>query len=403
MIFVYYILAALLIWFSFKSFRGGIAYLRYFKQQINRPRPEYTPFVTIIAPCRGVDQGMLENIDALLVQDYPEYEVVFVLDDANDEAASIIESAWREALRPVKLVVAPKATDSSQKVANLREGILYAEPLSEIFVFVDSDARPSPDWLRYLVAPLTDERVGAATGYRWFISKQRTFASELRNMWNASIASALGANRRSNFCWGGSTAIRREVFERLDIRERWSGTLSDDFTITRAMNDAGLDIVFVPQALTASVEDCTLRDMFEFTTRQMKITRVYSPKLWLMSFLGSALFNIVMVSAVVILIVSARNDLNLMVALATLIAVTIFSVGKSWLRMKAVRLVLTRYDKELRKQMLPQLSLWTLAPALFLYNCFAAWRSRRMTWRGTTYEMVSANETRIVTETATPK
>jgi cellulose synthase/poly-beta-1,6-N-acetylglucosamine synthase-like glycosyltransferase len=102
-----------------------------------------------------------------------------------------------------------------------------------------------------------------------------SFASELRSAWNASIASALGPNLKSNFCWGGSTAIRRDVFERIDMREKWRGTLSDDFAVTRAIKAAGLAIYFVPKALIASVESCTFKELFEFTNRQMKITRVY--------------------------------------------------------------------------------------------------------------------------------
>ena len=395
LIFVYYILAAVLIFFSYKSFRGGVDYLKYFRQELAKPPSIYTPLATIFAPCRGVDQGMLGNLDALLQQDYPDYEIVFILDDENDEAAPLIESAWREARRQVKLVVAPKATDSSQKVTNLREGIPYADPASEVFAFVDSDARPSQDWLRSLAAPLADENVGAATGYRWFISKNETFASEMRNMWNASIASALGANRKTNFCWGGSAAIRREVFARLDIREEWQGTLSDDFTMTRVIRYAGLDIYFVPRALTPSVEDCTMRELVEFTTRQMKITRVYSPHLWIMSFFGSGLFTIVMTASLLIMILSAKNDVTVAAAMFTLLAVTVFSVGKSWLRMRGVMLVLEQYQFKLRRQMLPQMVFWSLAPFLFLYNSLAAWISRRVNWRGTTYEMVSASETRI--------
>lgn len=396
MTFIFYILAAVLIYFSYKSFRSGIDYLNYFKRELTRPLPDYAPFVTIFAPCRGVDQGMLENLDALLSQDYPEYEVVFIVDEADDAATGLIETAWREARRQVKLVVAAKATDSSQKVANLREGVRYADPASEIFAFVDSDARPTRSWLRHLVAPLQDAKVGAATAYRWFISKNETLASEMRNMWNASIASALGANRKTNFCWGGSTAIRREVFERLDIREKWNGTLSDDFTMTRTLYEANLDIYFVPSALMPSVEDCTIRELVEFTTRQMKITRVYAPKLWIMSFFGSGLFTAVMLSSILIMIFSARNDLTVAAAMFTILTVTIFSIGKSSLRIKAVGLVLSQYDSKLRRQVLPQITLWSLAPALFFYNSLAAWLSRHVTWRGTTYEMVSANETRVL-------
>jgi ceramide glucosyltransferase len=395
---LFYLLAAVLIYLSYKSFRGGIDYLNYFKRELAKPVPDYAPFVTVFAPCRGVDDGLLANLDALLRQDYPEFEVVFIVDEPDDPATAIIEEAWREARRQVKLVVAPKATDSSQKVANLREALSYAEPASDVFVFVDSDVRPSRHWLRDLVAPLPDERVGAATGYRWFISDSPTFASEMRNTWNASIASALGRNRKTNFCWGGSTAIRREVFEKLDISERWSGTLSEDFTVTRAMNEAGLDIYFVPRALTATVTDCSWRELFEFTTRQMKITRVYATKLWLLSFFGSALFTTVMFASVLVIILSPRNDLTVVVALITLTAVTFFSIGKSWLRLRAVDLVFDQYRAMLRRQMLPQISLWALTPPLFLYNCLAALISKRIAWRGTVYEMISPNETRVLSQ-----
>ena len=394
--FPYYILAAVLIYFSYKSFRGGIEYLRYFRTELAKPLSGYTPFVTIFAPCRGVDDGMIENLDALLAQDYPEFEVVFIVDEESDDAARVIEEAWREARRQVKLVVAPNATDSSQKVTNLRDGIAYADQSSAVFVFVDSDARPTKQWLQSLVCPLIDDNVGATTGYRWFISKHETIPSELRNVWNASIASALGPNRQSNFCWGGSSAIRREIFERLVIGEKWKGTLSDDFTMTRTLNKAGLDIHFVPRALTPTVEDCSLGELFEFTTRQMKITRVYAPHWWLMSFVGSGLFVFVMATSFLIMIFASRNNLTVAAAMLTILAVTVFSAGKSWLRMKAVQLVLGQYSGKLRRQMLPQLTLWSIIPAIFLYNCIAAAVSRRVTWRGTTYEMISPTETRIV-------
>jgi cellulose synthase/poly-beta-1,6-N-acetylglucosamine synthase-like glycosyltransferase len=70
---------------------------------------------------------------------------------------------------------------------------------SEVFVFVDSDARPGADWLRNLIAPLQDKTIGCATGYRWFVPQRGGFSTALRSVWNASIASHLGANRRAIF------------------------------------------------------------------------------------------------------------------------------------------------------------------------------------------------------------
>ena len=400
MTFVYYIFAVILILLSYKSFVGGIRYLQFFRKELARPHSEYTPFVTIVAPCRGVDDGMRENLKALFEQDVPEYELIFVVDDEADPAVAVVGTASDSDRVGVasRLVIAPKAQDCSQKVENLREAVLHANDRSQIFVFVDSDARPSKTWLRSLIAPLQDDEVGATTGYRWFISKAPNFASEMNSVWNASIASALGPNTSSNFCWGGSMAIRRDTFERLDMREKWRGTLSDDFAVTRTMDEANLPIVFVPQAMTAAVESCTFRGMIEFTTRQMKITRVYAPNLWLLSFVGSGLFNAVMMASILIAALSRRNDLSVLAAITTLVLVTAFSVGKAYLRLKAVRLVLTQWDAELRRQTFAQLTLFLLAPLIFFYNSFAAWLSRRMIWRGTTYELKSHRETVIIAD-----
>ena len=74
---------------SYKSFVGGIRYLQFFRKELARPQSEYTPFVTIIAPCRGVDDGMRENLTALFEQDVPEYEMIFVVDDEADPAVVI--------------------------------------------------------------------------------------------------------------------------------------------------------------------------------------------------------------------------------------------------------------------------------------------------------------------------
>lgn len=396
MIFLFYFFAAILVFLSYKSFRGGIDYLNFFKKELAKPRSSYTPFATVFVPCRGLDQNLSENLSALFRQDYPAYEIVFVVDNEMDEAVPLIEDLINQEKIPSLLVIAPKSTDSSQKVENLREAVLQASPRSEVFVFVDSDARPSPEWLRDLAAPLKNENVGAATGYRWFISENRGLAAEMRSVWNASIASALGENAKSNFCWGGSTAIRREVFEKLGIRKRWRGTLSDDFTVTRAMKEAGMPIFFVPRALTASVENCTFGEMLEFTTRQMKITRVYSQHLWIASFLGAGLFNLVWIWGIAIIIFGLIYGDAIWPTAAALFLVAAFSTGKSWLRLNAVRLILKDYERELRGQFLTQNTLWLFSPAVFFYNSAAALFSRRIIWRGTTYKLKSATETVVM-------
>jgi ceramide glucosyltransferase len=400
--YVYYIFAGLLVWFSFKSLLGGIDYLRYFRERLARPLPTDPPAGAVIVPCRGLDQGLFDNLAALVRQSHPSYEVMFVVDSERDEAVPVINDVIAISDVPARLVIGDRSTTSSQKIANQLAGVAAVSADVEVLVFADSDARPGENWLSYLTEPLKDESVGAATGYRWFISPDPTFASELRSGWNASIASALGRNTSGNFCWGGSMAIRRDVFALIGVADAWKNGLSDDFLVTRCVKAAGLPIVFVPQALIASVENCTFREMLEFTTRQMKITRVYATHLWLMSFVGSGLFLLVMITSLAIATFRQVNDRTVIVAVSVFTIVCLFSVGKSYLRLKAVRLALPRYKDALKRQAFWQYTLFLVAPLIFFGNCIAALISRRLSWRGIEYELKSPSETVIISVSEVP-
>src|SRR5205814_6471890 len=113
---------------------------------------------------------------------------------------------------------------------------------------------------------------------------------------------ALGEATDKNFCWGGSTAIRRDLFEKLDVTGKWRGSVSDDFTLTTVLHEAKLPIKFVPRCLVLSEADCAVGELLEFTTRQLKITRVYAPHLWKASLIGSAIFVLVFFGGIGLLV-----------------------------------------------------------------------------------------------------
>ncbi len=394
MIFVFYFFASILVFLGYKSLRGGIDYLNYFKKELAKPQSKFTPFCSIIAPCRGLDEDLQINLDALFQQNFPQFEILFVVDGEEDEAVKVIREISRKGANNAKLIIAGKAENEGQKVHNLRQAVLEVSEQSEIFVFVDSDARPNENWLRNLIAPLHDKNIGAATGYRWFISKKNTFPSQLRSVWNASIASALGERANNNFCWGGSTAMRRDVFENLNMREKWRGTLSDDFAVTNVMREANLPIYFVPQCLTATIEDCSFSEFLEFSTRQMKITRIYAAHLWKASFIGSFLFTVFFAANILLLFFLAGWQFWL--TLIFLLIIFTLGAAKAWVRLKAVKLVLQNYEKELNQSVLWQLTLWAITPAVYFYNCFRAFFSNQIHWRGIRYEMKSPHETIIL-------
>lgn len=399
----FYIFASLLVLQSFISLRGGWRWLAYISREAARAPSAYTPFASVIVPCRGVDQGLTENLRALFVQDYPRYEIIFVLDHPDDPARAVIEElrtaheAERAGRLTTRLVIAGQARACGQKVHNLSVAVRACAPASEVLVFVDTDARPRPPWLRALVAPLTDERTGAATGYRWFVPVGGGLSSHLRSVWNASIASALGAIGAQNFCWGGSTAIRRATFTETDVLAHWRGALSDDFALTRALKAAQLPIRFVPACLIASHEDCTFRELLEFTTRQLKITRVYAAHLWRIVLLSNLLFVIIFFGGLALIVWRAWHGATFAPLLASLGAIFLLGALKAALRLRAVAQVLAQDGVRPRGATLwAHLCLWPLAAALYAYNALAAATSRRIIWRGIAYELRSPTETLIL-------
>jgi cellulose synthase/poly-beta-1,6-N-acetylglucosamine synthase-like glycosyltransferase len=388
---LYFALAALACWFGIQSLLNGFRFAAYVKRETRRPLAEFCPFVSVIVPARGLEPGLPDNLRSLVEQDYPRYEVLFVFDRADDPAIEIAESLKKNGF--TRIVVAGPARESGQKVHNLRVAVTEVDPEAEALVFADTDARPGKNWLRRLVAPLADDTIGASTGYRWFLPVNGGIASRLRGVWNASVASALGSDTSKNFCWGGSTAIRRATFERLGISEHWRGTVSDDFTISRVLREAKLPIHFTPNCLVPSISDCDFKELLEFTTRQIKITRVYSAHLWLPLLLGSALFTLVFFGGILLL---SLQILSGVLPLLVLLLIFLLGATKAFVRWRAVRIPLAAYRSMMNRDLPAHLFLWPIASLLYLYNAIVAGFSQRINWRGITYDLKSPSEAVII-------
>ena len=343
--------------------------------------------VTVFCPCKGVDPEFEENIRSILDQDYPGYRVHFIVESQEDPACDALRQ-----LGVTKILVAGQAKDRGQKVHNLAYGVGYGGRDCDVLVFCDSDARYPPDWLSNLVPPLAgDAAVGAATGYRWYVPRPLTFPNLLRSAWNAVAVSALGNPRRC-FAWGGSLAIRRETFERIGVLQGWQGSVSDDYAITRAVQAAGLKIVFVPRCLIPSYGNCGWADLAEFTTRQMIITRVYYNGLWRAALVSYSIFNVTFIG----LTAAALTDT---VAAAFWMAIYGLTVARSWLRYDSVKSVLSPGALS---------SGWfyilcaPLVSMLYLYNVIRSGLTTDIVWRGIHYKLVSPRETRVTTPCARP-
>jgi ceramide glucosyltransferase len=334
-----------------------------------RPRRVSRERVVVFCPCKGVDHDFEKNIASLLNQDYPDYEVHFVVESDGDPAFAILQAMG------VSVVVAGSATSRGQKVHNLAYAVEHCGE-ADVYVFCDSDARFPPEWLSRLIAPLDSSNI--TTGYRWYVPTRFHFPTLMRSAWNASSLNVLG-DHNHNFAWGGSTAMHRATFERLNILEAWRGTVSDDYAITRAAQRGGMKIVFVPECLVLSFGECSFGELVEFTTRQIIITRVYHRVLWRIAFAGHLIFNL---SFWILLI--GRPALWL--------PVYALSAVQSWIRYRAVDTVLPSQGKTSYAWFYALSS--PLVALLYLYNMIASMLTNEIVWRQIRYKLISPTETK---------
>jgi len=338
-----------------------------------RPRRARRERISVFCPCKGTDAEFEKNIRSILEQDYPNYDVTFVVESEKDPAYTALRG-----FGVTNILVAGRATDCGQKVHNLGYAVTHtgAAP-ADILVFCDSDARFPHDWLSKLAAPL--DATNITTGYRWYVVGRAHLPTLLRSGWNASTVGVLGDHNR-NFAWGGSTAMYRETFERLNILQEWGGSVSDDYSITNAAHRSGTKIVFVPECLIPTYGESTWHELFEFTTRQIVITRVYHARLWRVSFIGLVIFN-----AAFFILPVAHPLLWL--------AIYALSVAQSWIRYRAVQTALA--PEALSKYRWFYILCAPLVALLFLYNMIGSALGTDIVWRQIHYKLISPNETRV--------
>lgn len=338
-----------------------------------RPKSNWRPRVVVFCPCKGLDNELEQNVRSILDQDYPHFRTVFIVEAETDPAVPYLKNP----------LVAGHATARGQKVHNLIHAVEHAAGDAEVFVFCDADARFPRNWLTNLMAPLESPEVAVSTGYRWYAAESGSLPSLLRSTWNAAAVTILGAHSQ-NFAWGGSMALRREVFESIGVRQAWDGALSDDYAVTRAARAARKRIVFVPECLVPSYGDTTWADLLEFTTRQLLITRVYDPRMWRMALVSQTIFNIAFWGGLFL-----PRPFFLVTAAMYLLAGI-----KSYMRYNAVAQVLP--ESALSKHRWSYILLAPLTALLFEYNLIRSALTRNMTWRQIRYKLISFNRTVVL-------
>ncbi|MFZ0034904.1 MAG: glycosyltransferase family 2 protein [Sedimentisphaerales bacterium] len=408
----YYYIALVLILsqllFSLQTYKN----YRYVLTKYKKKRLSYRPRTALIVPCKGLDSAFQENITSFFNQDYENYLLWFVVADKTDPAyAQLCELKNRlsqsSKTDDVQVLVAGQAQSCSQKIHNLLYCYQRIGSDIEVLAFADSDICVRSDWLSHIVYPLRYPKSGAASGYRWYVPKKNNLASLALSAVNAKIAQLLG-NTIFNQAWGGSMAIRVDVFREVGLDKIWPKALSDDLSLSYAVKKAHKKVVFVPACLVASYASTTWGELFEFGRRQFLITRVSTPRTWWFG-LSSSLYSILGLWAggAIALYAAVKSSItNYQLSIFVAVPVLFFTAQfvRAVLRQKMAYKLL-KYERRLSRAesrgamravaAADILFFWAWSLLLLFFIISSAF-GRTICWRGIRYKLLGPTETIVL-------
>ena len=373
----------------------GIQWLGYVRRRLHMDPGFYAPRVAVLCPCKGMEPGLERNLLALTEFERQNYEIFFILAAGSDTARSAVERIAASSKVKARVVIAGSPSNSGEKVNNLRVAVEQLPPEFEVLVFTDSDGRPGKSWLHHLVAPLGDVRIGATTTMRWLIPNRSNLPTALLAAWNAPVVTML-SEKGKNFCWGGGTAIRRSIFEQSGVMDEWRNSVSDDYSLTRALERNNRSIVFIPECLTPSYVETDFEGLLEFTNRQVLITRVYAEKVWAAAAVTHLLYCMTLLLGVILILSNFFEQRpSFHIATLTFLPALLSSI-RSALRVIGVTEALPAGRSQITGQAWIGVLLTVFVPFLYAVNFVNSLVTRKIRWRGMAYELIGPRQTRIV-------
>ena len=373
----------------------GIEWLDYARRRLRIDPGFHAPRIAVLCPCKGIEPGLERNLVALTEFNHQNYEIFFLVASESDPVNTILKRVIAGSRPKAHIVITEPPQGCGEKVNSLRIAIEQLPEDFEVLVFADSDGRPGKNWLQRLSAPLTDGRVGATTTMRWLIPNRNDLATALLAAWNAPIVTML-SEKGKNFCWGGGTAIRRSVFERVGVMDDWRTSVSDDYSLTDALLRTRHSILFLPECITPSFVETDFAGLFEFTNRQILITRVYAEKLWATAAATHTLYVLTVVLGLALTIAHLAAQTTAMPFAALTALIFILSAIRSALRVAAVTEILPTFRTIIMREGWVYILLPVAIPFLYLANFIHSAITRKIRWRDVQYELVSANQTRVI-------
>jgi ceramide glucosyltransferase len=348
-----------------------IAAIRFFRRERTQKLPAFTPPVSLLKPVRGVDFASYENFASFCVQNYPDYEILFCVNEMSDAAVPVIERVMKDyPARRIHILSNAPQIGANRKVNNL--ALLASQARYEILLQTDGDVRVGPNYVQEMVASFADPSVGVTSCFYRGIA-QNNFWAELEAVGTASdfFAGALVAEWKEGmtFALGASVGTTKSWLAKIGGYEALADLLADDYELGNRIHKAGGQVLLSREPVWTMYPAQGARGFWDHQVRWARTVRLCRP---------ASFFGLLFTHGLPWSLLAAAVAPTAWVGGGYLIAYLVLRFMMAW----AVG-IWGVGDEVLRRRM------W-LVPVRDLVN-FAVWlggfASNRVTWGGLEYEM----------------
>lgn len=206
------------------------------------------PSLSVIVPIYNGQADLPDLVACLLSQDYPRDRVELILVDnhSRDRSWEDLQAAQTQAQAAGWVLKPIQENEIQSSYAARNKGVRLAR--GEILVFTDADCRPQPQWLREIVGPLSDDRVGMVAGEIQALSGSSLLERYADRQETLSQKHTL-AHSFLPYGQTANLAVRRSVFQAIGLFRPHLTTGGDADIGWRMQQAAAGSIAFAPQAI----------------------------------------------------------------------------------------------------------------------------------------------------------
>jgi ceramide glucosyltransferase len=236
--------------------------------------------ITVLKPLHGAEPLLEAALTTLCLQDHPNYQIVFGVQDRGDPAVAVVHRLQaRFPERDIALVVDPTRHGANGKVGNLINMLPAAR--HPILAIADSDLHVRPDYLTRLLVALAEPGTGLVTTLYAGLPATDCLAGRLGAtqithgfLPGALLSRALGRQD----CLGATMVLRRETLNRIGGLPALVDHLADDNALGRLVAGLGLAVRLAAGTVPATtVPETTLRALLRHELRWARTIRALAP------------------------------------------------------------------------------------------------------------------------------